>query len=89
MMIPTACHGDGDCVSCYVNKILDCYHKLSQSPDLKPSPSINCLFERLVELCGQIPNEAIASQVCHTGHTANDSTSHRSIRFCQTPKSLT
>lgn len=75
-MVPTVCHGDGNCVSCYVNEILDCYYKLSQFPDLKPSPSINCLFERLVGLCTQIPNEAITSQVGHTGYTVNDNTLH-------------
>ena len=74
-MDPSLCHGDGDCVSCYVNGILDCYYKLSQSPDLKPSPSVNCVFERLVGLCTQIPDEAITSQVCPSKYTANDSTS--------------
>lgn len=68
-MVTIASHGDDDCVSCYVNEILDCYHKLSQSPDLKPSQNINCLFERLVALCSQIPHEAITSQVCQTGYS--------------------
>lgn len=72
--IPIVCHGDGDCVSCYVNEILDCYYKLSQSPNLEPSPNINSLFGRLVGLCSQIPNEAITSQACHTEYTATDST---------------
>ena len=75
-MVPSACHGDGDCASCYVNEILDCYYKLSQSPDLEPSPSVNRLFERLVGLCSQVPSEATSSQVCHSGYTANDSTLH-------------
>lgn len=75
-MVPIACHEDGDCVSCYVDEILDCYYKLSQFPDLKPKPSVNCLFERLVGLCGQIHSEAITSQVCHTPHTANNTTLH-------------
>ena len=88
-MVSIACHGDGDRVSCYVNEILDCYHKLSQSPDLKPSPSINYLFERLVGLCIQIPNEAITSQVCLAGYTANNSTLREWIRFSQIPKLLT
>lgn len=62
-MVSVASYGDGDCVSCYVDEIMDCYYKLSQSPDLKPSPSINCLFERLIGLCGQIPNEAITAKI--------------------------
>lgn len=71
-MVSVASYGDGDCVSCYVDEIMDCYYKLSQSPDLKPSPSINCLFERLIGLCGQIPNEAITAKVCHTGYITSD-----------------
>ena len=53
----------GDCVSCYVNEILACYYKLSSS-DLVPSPSINCVFERLVGLYSQVPSETITNQVC-------------------------
>ena len=75
-MVSIACHGDGNCASCYVDEILDCYYKLSQSPNLKPSPNINRLFERLVGLCGQIPKEAITHQVSHTAYTANNSTLH-------------
>ena len=71
-MVQIVRHDSGDCVSCYVNEILDIYFKLSQFDDLKPSPSISCLFERLVTLCSQIPSEAITSQVRHTRHIAND-----------------
>lgn len=62
-MVPITCHSD--CV-CYINEILDCYYKLSQLPDLEPSLSVNCLFERLVHLCSQIPSEAVTTQVRHT-----------------------
>ena len=72
-MVLSACDVDGDRVSCYVNEILDCYSKLSQSPDLTPSPSISCLFERLVDLCSQIPSDAITRQV-RQSNTANDIT---------------
>lgn len=53
---------NGDFVSRYVNEILACYYKLSSS-DLVPSPSINCVFERLVDLYGQAPSETITNQV--------------------------
>ena len=65
-MVPTGCHED------FIDVLLDCYYKLSQSPDLKPSASINCLFERLVGLCTQIPNEAVTSQVSHSHIGYND-----------------
>ena len=89
-MVPIACHEDGDCVLCYVNEILDCYYKLSQSSDLKPSPSINYLFERLVALYSQIPSDTITSQVCHPlRHPPTTVPYINEHRFCQTPKLLT
>ena len=83
-MVPTACHED------FIDVLLDCYYKLSQSPDLKPSASINCLFERLVGLCTQIPNEAVTSQVSHSHTGYNDhSPLHERPRYSQTLGSLT
>ena len=70
-MVPIRCDEVGDCVSCYVKEILDCYSKLSQSLDLKPSPNINGVFERLVNVCRTVHSEAIASQVCHFNHAVN------------------
>ena len=88
-MVPIASQGDSDCVSCHVTEILDCYHKLSLSPDLKPSPSINCLFERLVELCSQIPpNETITSQVRHTEYKFDDSTLEELNQILSNPEVL-
>ena len=70
-MVPITCDEVGDCVSCYIVEILDCYSKLSQSLDLKPSPVINGVFERLVNICKNVHSETIASQVCQTNHAVN------------------
>jgi len=64
-MVPTATHGisDGDCVSCYIDEILSCYSELAQSPSLEPSPKVNVVFDRLVRLCTQVPDEEVTAKV--------------------------
>ena len=89
-MIPITFDEVSDCVSCYVREILDCYSKLSQSLDLKPSPNVNGVFERLVNLCRKVHSETIASQVCRFDHAVDvDYLPHMDgTRSCQTPKLL-
>ena len=54
---------DGDCVSKYVDEILGCYHELARSPSLEPSPEVNVVFRRLVDICKQVPAEEITERV--------------------------
>ncbi len=51
------------CVSCYIDQILSCYSELAQSSSLAPSPNLNAVFERLVELCMRVPGEGITAKV--------------------------
>jgi len=51
------------CVSCYIDDILSCYSELAQSSSLAPSPGLNAVFERLVELCMRVPVEGITAKV--------------------------
>lgn len=51
------------CVSCYIDQILSCYSGLAQSSSLAPSPGLNAVFERLVELCKRVPGEGITAKV--------------------------
>ena len=89
-MVPITCNEVGDCVACYITEILDCYSKLSQSLDLKPSPKINGVFERLVNLCKKVHSETIASQVCRIYHAVNVDylPDMLGTRSCRTPKLL-
>ena len=89
-MVPMTRDKVGDCVACYIKDILDCYSILSESLDLKPSPNINSVFERLVNLCKNVHSEAIASQVCGIFHTVDVEylLYMGGTRSCQTPKLL-
>lgn len=51
----------------YISLILELHTALSQLPMLEPSPKVNSLFEKLVDLCAQTLNESLTTKV--TGFT--------------------
>ena len=50
--------------SAILAEILSCYRALSKLPTLDPSPQVNALFGKLVQLCSQTPDDATATKVC-------------------------
>lgn len=59
-----------ECATCIVENITDCYFELSQLAKLEPSPVVNKLFERLVHLCSETPDESITTKVSATKNFA-------------------
>lgn len=47
----------------YIAAILNVHHALSQLPSLDPSPEVNSLFNELVALCIQTPDELVTTTV--------------------------
>ena len=89
---PTATRNDdsGDCVTRYVDGILDCYEELAGFKDLKPCSKVDNTFERLVGLCSQCPGEETVSMVrdIHNTLLVNPTANEGLNRFCQTLESL-
>lgn len=52
-----------DIIETYISTVIDLYIKLSKLPDLDPAPEVNAIFGRLVDICGQTPNEIITERV--------------------------
>lgn len=53
----------GELVSCLVDDIFTSYLALSELPALDPSPKVNALFGKLVNLCQQTLDDATVSKV--------------------------
>ncbi len=47
--------------------IITCYVALAQIPSLDPSSEVNCLFEKLVHICCQVPAEGVILKVQRLG----------------------
>ena len=52
-----------ECAACVIKDILSCYELLTKLPSLEPSPSVDSLFSKLVELCSQTLDEATSAAV--------------------------
>ncbi len=46
----------------YISLILELHTALSQLPVLEPSPKVNSLFEKLVNLCAQTLDESLTTK---------------------------
>lgn len=47
----------------YISTVIDLYEKLSKLPKLDPAPEVNGIFGKLVSICAETPNEAVAEKV--------------------------
>lgn len=52
-----------ECAACLIKDILSCYELLTKLPSLEPSPLVDSLFTKLVELCSQTLDEATSAAV--------------------------
>lgn len=50
----------------YISTVIDLYKKLAKLPKLDPAPEVNDIFGKLVNVCAETPNEAVAEKVLAT-----------------------